>query len=554
MGGIGVKRLLSCLLCLCLALPLFGGALAEEGNERQYGTTEDGPLGYFPEPVTVRVVKGIQSTEADRFSLLESITGETLYDNRWTDLYERELNIKIEYLWVVDESQYQQKLQLAMASGEMPDVVSLPLDQISSVSEAEQIWADLTPFFEEYASDMLKGSIEAVGYGAIESVTLDGEMKAIPYARNNMDDYKFMFIREDWLRNVGMEAPTNLEELLAVCDAFVNQDPDGNGEKDTYAMAAENSLWYHFNPMFWMYGAYPAVDNRVGVWLEMEDGTLANGRIQPEVKEALRTLQTMHNNGYFDPEFPLKTEFQQKPMINANRIGIDFAGNWEVENLGPVIASVPGCEWKAYPIPELIPGEPTIGVVGSGVTRGYVINKDMEHPEAIIKMMNLGLIVSQEHPEIYVDAEVPVIWPLAAVHAPNPGNGYRRIDLIRQVQSGAITADDLPADIRTIYDQLETNDKFKSQFGNGDNSSVYLSKMARENGLVLSSLFFGNPTPTMAERYSTLEELTRTAFLKIITDNADVDETFANFVADWKSLGGDQMTQEVNERYNAPNP
>lgn len=549
-----MKRLLSSLLCYCLVLLLATGAYAGAETERMYGTIEDGPFGAYEEPVTVRVVKGIHSTEADRFSQLEAITGETLYENRWTELFERELNIKVEYMWVVDESQYDQKLQLAMASGDMPDVVNLSLSNIQAVSEAELIWTDLSPYYDQYASDQLKRSIEAVGYGALDSVTFDGGMKAYPYGRANIHDYKYMFIREDWLKNVGMEAPTTLEELMAVMDAFVNQDPDGNGVDDTYAMAAENTLWYHFAPIFWMHGAYPAISDTNSMWVKAEDGMLEGGRIQPEVKEALRTLQTMYNNGCFDPEFPLKTEFQEKPMINANRIGIDFAGFWEVENLGTVIESVPGCKWKAYPLPQLTEGQPTVGAIGSGVTNGYVVNKDFEHPEAIVKMMNLAIRVSSDYPDVYVDAEVPVVWPLAAVYAPNPEGDFYKLDMIRSVQLGEMNADDLPSDVRVVYDQLDTSDKYMSMFGDGDNASVYLAQQVIDNGLVIGNQFFGTPTATMIERSGTLEELTQTAFLKIITDNADVDETFDKFVADWKALGGDQITQEVNDWYKAYNP
>lgn len=541
-----MKRVLAWLLCLCMLLGLFGvcGVATAAEPERKYGTDDDGPFGRYAEPVTVRVVKGIHSTEADRFSQLEKITGETLYKNRWTDLFERELNIKIEYMWVVDESQYQQKFKLAQASGELPDVVNVKLADVQTMSEAGSIWEDLRPYYDQYASDQLKASINALGYGALESVSENGKMKAYPYARPNIHDNKYMFIREDWLEKVGMKAPTTIAELEAVMEAFVTQDPDGNGADDTFGMAAENSLFYHFAPIFWAYGAYPDK-----TWLKAEDGTLEYGRIQPEMKDALRKLQEMYNRGFFDPEFPLKTEFQAKPTINANRVGIDFAGFWEIENLGPVIQSVPGCKWNAYPLPMLEPDKPTVGGIGAGVTNGYVVNKDFEHPEAIVKMMNLAIRVCTDSPDVYVDAEVPVVWPLAPVFAPDPENDFRTYEAIRSVQDGLTKAEDLNPSVRAIYDQLGASDKYMSMFGAKDNASVYLMIQAIENGWVFGNQFFGAPTPTMVEREGTLDELTTTAFIKIITDNADVDETFDKFVADWKALGGDQITAEVNEWY-----
>ncbi len=42
-----------------------------------------------------------------------------------------------------------------------------------------------------------------------------------------------MWIRQDWLDNLGLEVPRTWDEMAAVAEAFVTQDPDGNGEDDT---------------------------------------------------------------------------------------------------------------------------------------------------------------------------------------------------------------------------------------------------------------------------------------------------------------------------------
>ncbi len=35
-----------------------------------------------------------------------------------------------------------------------------------------------------------------------------------------------MWIRQDWLDNLGLEAPRTWDELVAVAEAFVKEDPD----------------------------------------------------------------------------------------------------------------------------------------------------------------------------------------------------------------------------------------------------------------------------------------------------------------------------------------
>ncbi|MNR63926.1 hypothetical protein D3C85_1863950 [compost metagenome] len=53
----------------------------------------------------------------------------------------------------------------------------------------------------------------------------------------------------------------------------------------------------------------------------------------------------------------------------------------------------------------------------------------------------------------------------------------------------------------------------------------------------------------MVERKSTLEKLQNEVFVKIIL--GDSIETFDKFVDDWKKLGGEQITTEVNDWYKA---
>jgi putative aldouronate transport system substrate-binding protein len=58
--------------------------------------------------------------------------------------------------------------------------------------------------------------------------------------------------------------------------------------------------------------------------------------------------------------------------------------------------------------------------------------------------------------------------------------------------------------------------------------------------------FYGAPTPTMVDRLSTLEKMEDEVFTRIIMGQS-VD-TFDKFVEDWKRLGGDQITKEINEK------
>ncbi|MNI81013.1 hypothetical protein D3C73_1375910 [compost metagenome] len=54
----------------------------------------------------------------------------------------------------------------------------------------------------------------------------------------------------------------------------------------------------------------------------------------------------------------------------------------------------------------------------------------------------------------------------------------------------------------------------------------------------------------MSQKGATLDKLQEETFIKILTGSAPVSD-YDTFVENWKKLGGDQITEEVNEWYNS---
>ncbi len=52
----------------------------------------------------------------------------------------------------------------------------------------------------------------------------------------SVDSVDLMWIRQDWLDKFGLEIPQTMDELLTVIDKFTNEDPDGDGENNTYGI------------------------------------------------------------------------------------------------------------------------------------------------------------------------------------------------------------------------------------------------------------------------------------------------------------------------------
>lgn len=79
-------------------------------------------------------------------------------------------------------------------------------------------------------------------------------MDAVPMA---------MFWRKDWLDKLGLEVPETLDDYEKVLTAFVEEDPDGNGKKDTAGLAERA-----FGAVFGAYGLRCVTGGKPGFKVE----------------------------------------------------------------------------------------------------------------------------------------------------------------------------------------------------------------------------------------------------------------------------------------------
>ena len=99
----------------------------------------------LPERATLTLVKGGQ----ENASLMPE--GESIEDNRALRYIEDTLNVDINFSWVVPSDSYGDKLNLSIASGDIPDVMSVNPSQLQQLTEAGAI-EDLTGMVDTYAN------------------------------------------------------------------------------------------------------------------------------------------------------------------------------------------------------------------------------------------------------------------------------------------------------------------------------------------------------------------------------------------------------------------
>ena len=228
-------------------------------KEAEGTAKEDLPFSKYAETVTVHL-GGSMNPNA------KIPDGMSYEDNSYTRLLKDDLNIEVVYDWIASSSDFEEKMNLCIGSGAIPDLMNVNATQYRALLKYDMI-QPLDQYFDDYASDTLKGYVESGGDELQKCITNDkGEMMAIPAPSMMVGEMNEMWIRQDWLDKLGLEVPRTWDEMAAVAEAFVTQDPDGNGEDDTIGilgpgnsdhMNATVANQFGLDPLFSSCQSYP---------------------------------------------------------------------------------------------------------------------------------------------------------------------------------------------------------------------------------------------------------------------------------------------------------
>ena len=208
------------------------------------------PFAPYPEPVTI--TWAFQTAAA-----VKLLDGETNEDNRWTRLLKDKLNIDLKLSFVADSSTdaYKTKLNAVIASGDLPDIfktqdMNVFLDLVNAGS-----LADLAAAKAQYQSPEVAAFLDQYKE-AVDGATFDGKLMAIPRANDNFHEAPFLWIRDDWLANTGMKAPTTIEEMMAPCQGIRNRRSGQERHQRRYLRTCPeqgphpSEPWQHPGPRF----------------------------------------------------------------------------------------------------------------------------------------------------------------------------------------------------------------------------------------------------------------------------------------------------------------
>lgn len=515
------------------------------------------PFGKYDPAIELSFVRTIDEDTVE--NILPKTPGETIDDNRWLTAYSEKLGINITYDWIVkggyQSDAYRRKLNVTLASGNLPDVIPVGPTQLKQLTDSGMV-ADLTPYWDEYATEALKECYTAQGPGILGSSTFEGKLRGLTSFTDGYQDGLFIWIRADWLEKLGLDPPETMCDLLDIAEAFTTQDPNGNGIDDTYGFAVTKDLHSGVLGLEGFFAGYHAYPN---IWVEDNSGKLVYGSTMPEMKKALQVLVEMYQMGQIDKDFAVKDLNQISDALTNGKVGIEFGAQWNP--MYPLICSHnndPEADWMGYPLVS-VDDAPAYSPSKFGLDSiYYAVNAECEHPEALIKLLNTHVELcwgeTGDFDYYYMPAANSCVgvWKFSPVIPSPPYKNLAAFEAL-EIARKSHTLDQLTGEAAAIQRNIEA-------YENGDTSQWGWMKVYGPEGvyrwgtkylnnhLLLWDQFTGPPTPTMVEKMSALVQMEREVFVDIVIGAAPIDD-FDQFRKDWYQIGGEDITNEVNEWY-----
>lgn len=365
-----MKKFLSMLLAMAMLLSLAAPALADETPTVTYyvrgGTAEYEPY-IYPGLVGLLKIQDMANVNVD-----------------WTVVCGSGDEIQTQYLAM-------------MASGTYPDIIQWQHNN-SYTGGVAKMYADgicirLNEVIDQYmpnykkllednpqvAKTLMDDDGNYLYFTVINPLNSDLEKVAVTWWG--------LMMRQDWLENVGMEAPTTIDEWYDVLTAFKEGDPNGNGEADELPFDAGSAGHFLFMPAFGFQN---------GIYVDPDTGKVGYGQYSQKYKAYLETMNKWYSEGllcniYADDAGTLA----DSASCDAN-IYADLAGSWKglsnywEQRLPMVLEKNPNANFVAVQWPAISDGVFYADDYGMGYGDRYsaVISTDCKNVEAAARLID----------------------------------------------------------------------------------------------------------------------------------------------------------------------
>lgn len=240
--------------------------------------------------------------EPSTFSILAATALLTFDDSIWMNQVAEYTNVYPEWICIPTAARDERKA-LVYASGEYPDVMGPRMvSKNDTVTYGPTgILTNVKDLLYQYATNLVEFLPSEI-WAQFECY--DGNIYFIPTVYSNKGGTANCFgnnyysMPKAWLDQLSLEVPTTVDEFYDVLVALRDADCNGNGKKDEIPLAI---MPLSGNPLNALEGM-SCWFGRPGTYYVEDDGTVVDGRLYPEHKEAVKFLQKCYAEGLLDVE------------------------------------------------------------------------------------------------------------------------------------------------------------------------------------------------------------------------------------------------------------
>lgn len=275
-------------------------------------------------------------------------------------------------LEVVPIGQFYQQIDTRLAGRQAPDLFRIQYPQIGKYASAKAI-LDLTPHLEA-------GYGDAFAPALWKATSFDGK----PFALPHHTDTFALYYNADYLKKVGVEAPTSLDkswtwpEFIRVAKLLKEQ----SGAPYAFAMSWQNSNAYRWMMYLHQHGG------------QLLDDDLKSPRINsPAGIETIAWTQSWFKEGLVPPSTSLKSSEQTQNLFANGTVGMLLNGNWQIPYLNGQISKF---GWGVTYMPRDVAMASDLG------GNGLAISRDTKNRDVAADV--LKFLVNEENMRSFITA------------------------------------------------------------------------------------------------------------------------------------------------------
>ncbi|SFL25574.1 putative aldouronate transport system substrate-binding protein [Paenibacillus sp. 1_12] len=304
----------------------------------------------------------------------------TIENNKITKWINESGPVDVKFI-AVPRAQSEQKLSTLFAGGGAPDLILEYAPQIKNPLIDQKQLRPISDMIDKY-STVYKALLQK--YPSLKKAGTGADGQLYQFGRiNETIPQRGLFIRTDWLKKLNLKIPKTTEELYQTAKAFAEQDPDGNGKKDTYGIAMSYNSGNILDEMFGV--TYPG--------FIVQNNELIHG--WDHIKAATEFKKKLYSEGLVDKDYlndkngsKAKQDFLKGKTgiyMEQFNVPIVFYNDYYVN----LKKNVPNAEITVIPYPETPVGQFN-PIFVNPIQMTAVVNAQVKDTEAVMKYVDFA--------------------------------------------------------------------------------------------------------------------------------------------------------------------